>query len=74
MTYSVKPRRQQKSVYTLRDFKRDEEHRQYLREVAKVEAKIEYWQKKVEKYGGEIHQETLLRFQARLAWLQAAKE
>ena len=75
MSFSVKPRRQDQKVFTLRDAREEKllmnaraEHCSALRE---ARAKVAHWEKKVALYGGEIQRETLARMRANLAKLEA---
>ena len=45
--------------------------REYLRQVKHARAKVRRWERKVQQYGGSIHQETLARMRANLAALEA---
>lgn len=69
--------RANKPIYTLRDFKRDQEHADYLRErrerIKFLKQKVKYWQAKYERFGGEVHLITLGRFQDELKQLQEQK-
>ena len=69
--------RWQKPIYTLRDFKRDQEHAEYLRErrarIRLLRAKIKYWTAKHAQFGGQIHLITLGRFKTELKEILAQK-
>jgi predicted GNAT family acetyltransferase len=52
-----------KKIYTLRDWKRNNEHQLYSAEKKDLRTKVMYWRKKVEKFGGSVQQETLARFE-----------
>jgi len=62
-------------IFTLHDAREErllaELEREHQRALVEARKKVLHWERKVAKFGGEIHRETLARMDANLAALEA---
>lgn len=67
---SVKLRSQVNAIFTLRDAEAERQRNDYEMErrakIRELRRKIRHWETQVRKFNGEIHRETLARFQKEL--------